>query len=84
MLTCREATTLISQSIDDRLPVGRRVALRLHLIMCKLCSRYKRQLVFLGSAIRKYAGKIEDGRLFPAFLTEESRRHLTSLISRAK
>ena len=80
MLTCKEASKLVSESLDRRLPLGLRVALRLHLMMCRLCSRYKRHLVFMRSALRLYSEKIEDGVLFPASLTGDSRRHLISLL----
>jgi hypothetical protein len=38
------AASLVSESMDRKLRPGRRLGVRFHLIMCKHCARYKRQL----------------------------------------
>jgi cytochrome c-type biogenesis protein CcmH/NrfG len=53
MLNCREATRLISQSMDARLPWHRRLAIRVHLLYCVWCRRYAAQLQFLHKATRE-------------------------------
>ena len=50
MLNCREATRLISQSLDAKLPWRRRLAMRVHLLYCVWCRRYATQLKFLRKA----------------------------------
>jgi len=52
MLNCREATRLISQSMDTKLPWPRRLAMRVHLLYCVWCRRYAAQLQFLRKATR--------------------------------
>ncbi|MBI2821952.1 MAG: zf-HC2 domain-containing protein [Acidobacteria bacterium] len=47
MLRCKEATRLISRSMDQPLFWRERLALRLHLAMCRLCRRYQTQLFWL-------------------------------------
>jgi len=54
MLTCKEATRLISESLDRDLPFRRRLGLRIHLVLCRLCRRYARQLFFLQTLLRNY------------------------------
>jgi len=53
MMACREVTELASQHLDGELPLGKRVAFRLHVMMCRHCRRYLRQLratiVLLGT-----------------------------------
>jgi anti-sigma factor RsiW len=44
VLTCREVTERASEYLDDNLPFGRRLAFRLHLMMCRHCRRYVDQL----------------------------------------
>lgn len=44
MLSCREVTDKASDYLDDALPLGQRMALRMHLAMCRHCRRYLRQL----------------------------------------
>jgi hypothetical protein len=53
MLTCKEATRLVSQGLDRKLPFGQRVALRVHVSICKGCRNARAQLEFLRTAMRK-------------------------------
>jgi len=43
-ITCKETTELASRAMDERLPLSERMALRLHLAMCKNCARFAQQL----------------------------------------
>lgn len=54
MLTCKEASELVSQSYDRRLSWGERLGLRLHLAICSACTRFARQLRFLRAAARVF------------------------------
>ena len=42
--TCKEATELASRAMDERLSFGDRVAMRMHLAICKNCRRFTQQL----------------------------------------
>ena len=53
-LTCKEATRLLSQSMDAKLTGAQRSALRLHLSLCDACTRFGAQLNVLRSAMRRY------------------------------
>jgi hypothetical protein len=57
MLNCREATRLISQSMDAKLSWHRRLALKAHLLCCTWCRRYDRQLQFLRQAAGELRGE---------------------------
>lgn len=52
MLSCKDVTQLISESMDTSLPIGKRIGMRLHLLMCKFCSRYERQLLLIRETVR--------------------------------
>lgn len=52
MLTCKDASQLASKALETPLPWRERWGLRLHLLFCKLCRRYVRELRFLRSAFR--------------------------------
>jgi len=43
---------MISESMDRKLPLGRRMGIRFHLMMCSLCRRYRQQLLFIRSVLR--------------------------------
>jgi hypothetical protein len=53
ILSCKEAASLVSQSLDKALTLRQRLALGLHLLMCRFCSRYQRQTLFIRSAMRR-------------------------------
>ena len=52
MLSCKDVTQLISESMDTSLPIGKRIGMRLHLHMCRFCSRYERQLLLIRETVR--------------------------------
>jgi len=54
MLSCKEATRMMSEAQDRPLTVGERVNLELHLAMCKGCRNFKQQMSFLREACRRY------------------------------
>ena len=54
LISCKDASRLISQMQDGELPLRRRLAVRLHLLFCDACRRFVRQLRFLRAAMRRY------------------------------
>lgn len=60
MMTCKEAAALMSQGMDRRLGMAERVALRVHLLICVACSRYRNQLDVLRLACRRFTERIEE------------------------
>ncbi len=44
MLTCKEASHLVSQNQDRPLSFNERLGLRMHLWMCANCRRFERQI----------------------------------------
>ena len=55
MLSCKEASLLLSKACDQELPWRTRLAVRLHLLYCQGCARLERQLQFLRAAGRRLA-----------------------------
>ena len=52
MVDCRAITRIVSDSLDRQLPFKDRAALRIHLMMCRHCSRFREQLVMITSALQ--------------------------------
>ena len=48
--SCKEATRLQSESMDRNLSAWEQMGLRIHLLLCKWCRRYRQQLGVLRSA----------------------------------
>ena len=55
MLTCKEASRLMSQRQDRALSVRERLALQMHLALCAGCSLVSGQLEFMRKALSQYA-----------------------------
>ena len=53
MFRCKDVSYLISQSMDTKLSWRIRAGIKFHLMMCKLCLRYKKQLDLICKAISK-------------------------------
>lgn len=60
MFNCKEVTRLVSESLDRKLPIHQRTGIRVHLFMCKFCSRYQQQLMFLRKNLSTSAMHDED------------------------
>lgn len=58
MLTCKEASALVSHSLDRRLAWRERWALRVHLLLCEACARFKRQAEFLRTTAQHGAASL--------------------------
>ncbi len=54
VISCKEASRLISRAQDDPLPPLRHLLLRLHLAACDKCTRFKAQLEILREAMLRY------------------------------
>lgn len=51
MLSCKEATKLVSDNLDRKLPLWTRIGLRLHAAMCKGCAAYRHQIESLNKLV---------------------------------
>ncbi|MEO8567269.1 MAG: zf-HC2 domain-containing protein [Betaproteobacteria bacterium] len=54
LISCKDASRLISQMQDQSLPPGKRWLVRLHLLFCDACSHFHRQLAILREAMLRY------------------------------
>ena len=59
MLSCKEATRLVSERQDRALGLGGRVALRLHFAICEGCRNVNAQIGFLRRAVRRLAERAD-------------------------
>lgn len=59
MLTCKQASQLISQSLDRPLSLGNRIRLRFHLVICDACMHFKKQMHVLQKALQRLRQQTE-------------------------
>lgn len=55
MISCRESSKLMSESMDRELSFQESLRLKIHLFMCKACSRIMKQIVGLSKLMMEYA-----------------------------
>jgi hypothetical protein len=63
-LTCREATRLVLAGEDRELLLLERLRLRVHMLICKACPNFQRQVDFMRSAMgqwRRYTDEGDEG-----------------------
>jgi hypothetical protein len=80
MFNCKKVTQLLSESLDRNLPLYQRMGMRIHLMMCKFCSRYKEQLLFLRKTAHLYSKSSEDSNLSIQLSPEVGKRIKESMV----
>ncbi len=65
MFSCKRATELMSASLDTKLSLYQRFALKMHLLMCKLCSRCWKQMLFVRDAMHTCSERAEEIDFMP-------------------
>jgi hypothetical protein len=79
MLDCKQASQLISQSLDSPLTLRERIALQLHLIICKYCKKFSQHLQSMRLAIKKMTTSIENDDKIE--IPAAAKNRITSLIN---
>jgi len=68
MLTCRQLTELVTEYLEGRMSLWRRLQVQMHLGMCRHCRAYLRQMKTTVRAL----GRLDQGQLqMPADLKAE-------------
>lgn len=60
MIDCKQASQLISKSLDRRLSLGERLSLRFHTFICEACRRFGQQLNILRVALKRINENVEN------------------------
>jgi len=82
MLSCKDVTRLISDSMDRSLPLGKRIGVRLHLMICRFCVRYERQLQLIRDTVRRITDPPDPPAALPLdALSSEARERILRSIS---
>lgn len=76
MMTCKEVSTLVSTGGLSDAPLSRRLAVRLHLAMCRHCRALRRQVEAVARAARAAAAALEaePSRDFESKIAERLKR----------
>jgi len=72
--SCRDASRLQSEALDKELSLSKRFGLSLHLLVCKWCRRYGKQIQFLRDAAHEHSENLSEA--VPQKLSTEARERI--------
>ncbi len=81
MLSCKEVSRLVSDSLDRDLPFRQRVGVRLHLMMCRLCRAYEKQVLLLRQFIQLYGKQMDHTGSSAEHLSEGAKQRIKHKLS---
>jgi len=61
MLSCKDTTVMVSQSLDRTLTLRERLGVKLHLMICVACRRMLKQMQLLSSVAQHYSALEDEG-----------------------
>lgn len=59
MLSCSEISKLVSESLEEKLPWRKRMAVGVHHLMCRFCFGFARHTQLLRRAVRDHPERLE-------------------------
>jgi len=74
MLSCKQIGELLSQGLDRKLSLSERIKLKFHLIICKTCNCYDKQLQFVARSARRLMQPDKDNQGIPPLSDNASAR----------
>ena len=82
MLRCREISELVSESMERDLPLRQRLQVWMHLMMCRLCWGFARQIRFLRRAAHEHPERLGPDESSPETkLPEGARERIKAAMS---
>jgi len=80
---CKTITPLLGASLDRKTTWWEKISIRTHLLTCKYCDRYLKQIRFLAEAMQAHGKKTPSSDEFSSGLSTESKARIKDLL-RAK
>jgi len=76
MLRCREISQLVSESLEHKLPWRVRVHVAVHLLMCRFCGGFARQVRQLRRAVQQHPERLLDAGSPPPRLPDATKQRI--------
>jgi hypothetical protein len=79
---CREMVRILSQSMDEPMPLMMRIKKRLHFLICCWCQRYEEQLRYIHETARRFPEHADEASsaIFPPDSKERIKQRLADQI----
>ena len=81
MLSCKEVSKLASEGLDRDMTFRERLGVRLHLMMCRGCSRFLKQIRLLRKLAHSFGESAGDDPASPS-LSPEARKRIQETLDR--
>ncbi len=82
-LRCEAASELSSRELDESLPRSDRAALLCHLVACRSCQRFRKQIYLIREALRLRERTLVEDDTSEGTLSAEARTRITMAIREA-
>jgi len=83
-LSCDESSRLVSDNLERKLSRAERMALRLHLMVCRKCRAFRRNLNLLRDALHTRTEQCLATQDQPPALSSDERARLRQTLARAQ
>ena len=80
--SCKAAARLQSEALDHKLTFRQQLGLRIHLVLCKWCSRYGKQIAFVHKAIHSHPDQVT--MVVSEKLSNEAKQEIKARLRAAK
>lgn len=82
MLSCNDVSKLVSQSLEQKLSLRKRIAVGIHHGMCRFCFGFSHQIQLLHRAVREHPERLEpDANSSEGKLSREARERIKSRLN---
>lgn len=79
---CEVISHTISKSLDTKISLRERLQIRLHIMVCAICRRYREQLLSINTLFTNYAANKSPHQ--ESLLSEETRERMKQVLSKQK
>jgi len=76
---CREMVRILSQSMDQPMPLSMRIKKRLHFLICCWCQRYEEQLRYIHETARQFSEHADEASATP--FPEEAKERISQRLA---
>lgn len=82
MFSCKEVSQRISESMDRGLTLHHRMFIRIHIMMCKYCYRFRKQLFFIRE-LGRFSQSLGEAAGSALTLSDEAREKIKNSLKAA-
>ncbi|MDA0658567.1 MAG: zf-HC2 domain-containing protein [Planctomycetota bacterium] len=82
MLSCKDMTKLISDSLEAKISVRRRMELWLHIMMCRMCRRFRSNILELRRRVRDLKALLDQADTVSIPMPSATKARLEEVINR--